>query len=222
MFHWRAADLSLAPITSQTGTLTTSGTATASDVNGTSWTAVVGQPRWHWDSGESRPTLRMTSRDQLYWALNILPTAMTVYVEFIEQGTRTGSASDKILHIGHQTTESTDARFYIDTTGSQYRVSHDNGTTNRQATVSGSPTTGDRVEIIATLEADGGVQIEMSIDGATATTASSGTANTLQSAWAGPYLHLNGVGSSNQGSSDFMTVKIAHGDRTLAEMRSAW
>lgn len=222
MFHWRAARGLLTPLTGQTPTFTATTTGTADDVNGTSYTAVHSQPRWHWDSTQERPALRMTSRDQLYWALNIIPVEMTVYVEFIEQGTRTGSAGEKILHLGHQTSATTDARFYIDTTGSAYRVSHDNGSANRQVTVSGSPTTGDRVEILARLQADGGVEIEMSIDGATATTNSAGTANTLQSAWAGPYLHLNGVASSNQGSSDFLAVKLAHGDRTLAEMRTAW
>jgi len=221
ILHWRAHLLTLDPITGQTDTFTATASGTAVDVNGTTWTAKHSIPRWTWDSGDEECALRMTSRDQFYWAMNVLPQEMTVYVKFVEQGTRT-TADARLFHLGHQTAVATDARFYVDSTGTQYRVVHDNSSAERTATVTGSPTAGQSVEILAQLEADGGVAIEMSIEGATATTASDGTANTLAAAWAGPYLHLNGVAAGNQGANDFRVVKIASGTRTLAQMRAAY
>lgn len=220
MFHWRARYLSLTAITGQAGVFTATATASADDAAGTPWTAIHSQPRWHQDA-DGQPTLRMTSRDQLYWPLGFLPREMTVYVEFIEQGTRTTSSA-RLFQIGHQTSVSTDPRFYVMSDGSQYEVHHDNGGTDRFVDVSPSVDVGDVVEVRAVLQADGGVEIGITEDGGAESTDVNGTAAALQSAWAGPYLHLNGVGGSNQGSTDFRVVKIANGDRSMAEMRSVF
>lgn len=222
--HWRAADFSLEAISGQDGVFTRAGTnGQGDDSEAVSYTAVHSQPCWHVDASLGLPVLRMrdTEGDQLYFPFKVTPREMTVYVAFMEGGTR-GTANAILFQIGHLTTPGTDPRFLVEGTGTQYQVVHDNGTTARTAAVSGSPSTGDLVEIVARLQADGGVEIEMSINGAAASTASAGTANTLQTAWAGTYLHLNGVGTANQGDADFLEVKVGPGIRTFDEMRKAW
>jgi hypothetical protein len=223
IIHWRARDLSLTPITGQTATMTATATGTVPDAAAVSYSVVHSQPRWGWDATEAYPYLRMTSREQLYWAMNLTPKAMTVYLAFVEQGTVEGTAADKLFHLGHQTTETTDARFYVDTTGTYYRILHDNGTALPTATLSAAPSVGDPCEIRAVLNTDGSVLIGQSVNGAAETTASDATTATLQSTWAGPYLHLNGIGAANQGDGiDFRCVKILPGVRTMAECRTAF
>jgi len=226
IFHWRAADLSLDPLTDQTATYAKTGATTACDDSvGTSYSAVDHQPTWHWDDGLEVTTLRMTTAgvEKLKWEMNILPCEMTVYLTFVCSAL-TAASGGPFLQIGHETTYSTAPYFRIDNGSGSYSAAHNNGSATRFVSISLSPepSVGDGVEILAVLEADGGVSLEVSINGGAAQTDSAGTANALQSAWAGDYLHLGNVNGSLRTNADFRALKIAHGTRTLAQMRTAF
>lgn len=222
LLHWRAHHCSLTPISLGNGaTFARAGTGSVTDSEGNSWTAVHSQPRWQVTSDEPGLLIVGTNSESLYWDYPALPQTMTVYIHFIERGT-ISIASARLFHIGDQTSETTDPRFYVDSTGSFYRVTHDNGTTVPTATLAAAPSTGNDVEIIARLNSDGSVDIEQSISEAAVTTATDATTATIQSAWAGEYFHLGGVGSAVDGNNEFRIVKVAAGDRTIAQMRSAF
>lgn len=217
LFHWRAADLDLEPITGQTDTFARNASATGlTDSAAGAYTANKNQPAWQ--STSSQPGLKMGANDALYWTFSAAPQTMTVYVKFVERGT-VGGASDGLVHIGSATAAS-DPRFVVDSTGTYYRVTHDNGTVTPSATLATAPTTSQPVEIRAVLNSNGTVIIGQSVSGGTETTASSGTTGTLGASWAGARLYINSTGSTNPGTNEFRIVKVAPGVKSMASMRT--
>jgi hypothetical protein len=222
LFHWRAAHLTTTPITlGNDPTFARANSASATDSEGNTVTSVHSQPRWQVTTSEPGLLIVGTNTESLYWDYPAIPQAQTAYIRFVERGSL-AIASARLFHIGHQTSETTDARFYVDSTGSFYRVTHDNGTTVPTATLAAAPSTTDVVEIRAVLNADGSVLIGQSINSAAESTANDATAATLQGTWAGEYLHLGGVGSAVDGNAEFQALKIAAGVRTMAQMRTVF
>lgn len=111
------------------------------------------------------------------------PQAMQVYTRFIEGGT-VNIAAGRMWHLG-LTSAGTDPRLYVYAPSGFYGVAHDDGSTFVQSALSTAPSVGDVVELLATLFADGSVQIAQRINGGSVSTATASAATSLASAWAG-------------------------------------
>jgi hypothetical protein len=203
-------------------TFTRATTATYVDINGATQTdgAAIDQPR---DSHHQlidttwTRTLRLESAESelAYWTAPSVQ-ALTFYVKFVEVSTLSGSGT--VFHIG-SATAATDPRLIVDSTGTYYRVTHDNGSATSTATLAVAPSATDVVEIRVVLNADGSVTIGQSIDGAAETTASDAT-TASHSTWADTRFYLNSAGSTGAGTADFLALKWAAGSQTMDHMRS--
>lgn len=152
-----------------------------------------------------------------YGAYTHAPQAMTVYVKMQEAG-GLPLTSGCVFHIGDANV-TTDPRLVIDSTGSFFRLTHDNGTTARTATLAAAPARDQLVELRAVLNADGSILLGQSLDeGAESVTATSSTAP-LGSAWANTRLYIGSGGSSNQGLNPIIELCVVAGVRTIVEMR---
>jgi hypothetical protein len=228
-FHWSAADFELEAISrgpNDTGaTFSRATTASPLDINGQSRTVVYAQPAWEmvdWDNDGSRerPTLLLGASDKLFYTYSLRPTALTIYVEFVENGTL-GIASAAILYVGGA--GNTGPRLWIDSTGTQYRVRHNNGISEVDSTLTGAaPVNGDRVVLRATLKAGGNVQINQSRNGGAETSATESAALAPDTAWGAPSLYLGTTGDTNPGNVKLALAKIDFGARTATQMREAW
>lgn len=221
LFHWRAADLDTEPITGQIATFTRAGTSTVPDDNaGASYTAANQQPAWHYSTSVAEPTLRMqaTPGDELYWSYAAAPQTLTAYVSFVEQG-GAAQVNASALHMG--ATGATDPEFTIDSSGTYYRVTHDNNVDAAVvATLSTAPSANQGVELRAVLNADGSVIIGQSVNGAAETTASNASTATHAAAWSAAELHVNGRGGIYDDDYDYRVIKVAPGVKTMAQMRT--
>lgn len=219
LFHWRASECSLDPITGQADSFARTANATGvTDTAGATYTAIHSQPAWQATSSE--PGLLLGANDTMYWTLSAAPQTQTAYVKFVERGTVLATG-DGLLLIGSATAAS-DPRYVVDSTGAYYRVTHDNGVATSGATLGATPTAGDTVEIRAVLNANGTTIIGQSINSAAETTASSSATAAHGSAWAGTRVYVNSTGSTNKGTNEIRCVKIAPGVKTMAEMRTAF
>ena len=119
------------------------------------------------------------------------PQAMQVYASRIEDDL---SSDGRVVRIG--STGDTDPRFLIQqiTNGTVYRAFHDTGSNSVESQATLSPSLGDRVEVLATLNADGSVQMAGRTNGGTTTTASASSALALASAWSDAVLTVNATG----------------------------
>jgi len=163
-------------------------------------------------------TLRLESStsEVLYFPWNHGVQSQTVYVKFVERGSLAGS--DTLFHIG-SATAATDARFLVDSTGTYYQVTHDNGSATPVATLAVAPSAGNVVEIRAVLNTDGSVLIGQSIGSAAETTATDATTAT-HAAWADTMLYINSAGTSTIGTNDFISISVAAGVQSMAHMRA--
>ena len=155
--------------------------------------------------------------DSLYRTWNHKPQAESHLLAFVERGSLLTSGT--LMHIG-SATAATDPRLIVESTGTYYRVIHDNGSTTATATLAVAPSIGDKVEILAQLNADGSVAIYQSINGAATTTASDATTVTVGSAWADTRMYLNSAGTSTVGFVDWLGDKHAAGVQTMTHMRA--
>lgn len=165
------------------------------------------------------PGLLLGASDSIFWTFPRKPTALTMYFEFVENGTK-GTASAALVYIGNA--GNTGARLWIDSTGSVYRARHHNGSTEVTSTLGAGPSNGDRVAIRVTLASDGKVQIFQSINGAAETGGSLSAANTLASDWSGTNLYLGTTGSTNPGNMIAVRNRLALGSRTALQLTEAW
>jgi hypothetical protein len=171
------------------------------------------------DASETR------NADSFYADFPYPPQAMTLYVKFVERGTLAGAipSNERVVHIG-STSSLGYPRFllYAHADG-VYKCAHDNGTTT---VVAGTTSTlsatsyGDVVELRAVLNADGSVTIGQSINSGTEETSTDLRAVTLGTAWADTRIWINSVGSASYGVSQYRSVKVARGAKTMAEMRA--
>lgn len=225
LFHWRGDRFELTTLTGQAATFSRAATASPVDDAGVARTVVQHQPAWEavdWDGDavRDRPALLLGASDRLYWNHLALPQALTIFVEFVEAGTRT-TASAAIAYLGNA--GNTGARLWVDSTGSFYRVRHHNGTSEVTSTIgSGQPTAGQRVRLRATLDASGRVQIFQSINGATETSGTLSGTLSLASAWSDTRCYLNSTGDTNNGVVKAVTVRLAPGALTASQIQRAW
>ncbi|GAB1340877.1 hypothetical protein [Gemmatimonas sp.] len=226
--HWRAHDLTLhAELTGLTGVLTRAATGTATDSNGTTYTAVNAQPRWDWrdldgDSVREAVGLLMGTGDRLVWsdggtALSLIPKAMAFSLEFVETGGVTTSSAAN-LYLGNNGV--TGARFFLDATGTYYRLRHHNGTSEVTVTLAVAPTAGQLVRLRGQLYADGSVQLWQQINGGVETATARSGANTLAATWGAgsAFLRLNALGSGNASTACYLQLKLAAGLPDLATL----
>jgi hypothetical protein len=196
------------------GTLTRTGTHTAVDANGATYTAADAAPLWEaMDIGSGQRDalgLRMDT-DDITFPVAPPPQALTWFVEFTPL-----SGQDGVFYLGND--GQSGARLWIAPSGSNYRLSHNNGSVTRTSTLSAPPGATDRVRLAAQLYDDGSVQLHQSLDEGVVSSASRSSAATLAAAWGtGTTLRLNRVGSAGaQGGCVLRRLKIAAGVLSLA------
>lgn len=225
LFHWRRTDLSLDALTGHAGTLTRTTAGSATDQAGTALTVPHSLPRWDardTDADSVRETvgLLLGTADALTWPWGGRPRALTAYVELVEAGTRTTSGAG-LLYLGNDA--ATGARFYLDSTGTNYRaVYHDGSSSVTSTLATGTPASGARAELRATLAANGAVQLGLAVGGGAEAVATASSGLALAAAWGtGVRLRANNVGSGGtSGTVVLLTVKLAAGARTLDQMRT--
>lgn len=215
---WIARELSLSALGGQVGTHTRAATATPTDSYAATRTVVHSQPAWSYVSGQLVTGLLLGTNANLAFALPILPQAMGGMIDFVENG-GLGTASGGVWYLGND--GATGARVYVDSTGTQYRVTYTDGTTTRTSTMTGTaPTTGQRVRLRWELTASGTIQIWQSINGAAETTPGASAATTLPAAWAGTTMRLNSVGTANQGANIYLGCAVMLGTVTAAQLQA--
>jgi len=170
--------------------------------DGTTLAAITGQPRWQMldvdatVSGRETASLLLGASDTLAWDQPFGAQAATLLLEFVQPASFPASGKG-LLYLGNDAVSG--GRWFLDSTGSQYRVTHHNGSSAVTSTLSGTaPTSGQYVRLRATRAADGSVQVHQSIN--FATTETSATASgTLAVAVFGETtrLRLNGIGTAN-------------------------
>lgn len=226
--HWRAHDLTLhAELTGLTGVLTRAATGTATDSDGTSYTAVHAQPRWDWrdldgDSDRESVGLLMGTSDRLVWSdhgnpLALVPKAMAFALEFVETG-GVSVASSALLYLGNDGV--TGARLFVDAASGVYRLRHHNGSTEVVVALATAPTTGQQVRLRGQLYADGSVQLWQQINGGVETATARSAANTRAASWGAgnAYLRLNSLGSGAATTAWYESLKLAAGLPDLATL----
>lgn len=195
------------------GTLTRTATHTAVDANGVTYTAADAAPLWEAiDIGSGQRDalgLRMDT-DEVTFPVAPPPAALTWFVEFTQISGKSGA-----FYLGND--GQTGARWWIDASGGNYRVSHNNGSVTRSSTLSATPSPGDRIRLAAQLLADGSVRLHQSINEGAVTSAPLSSDATLAAAWGtGALVRLNRVGSAGaQGGCILRRLKIAAGVLTL-------
>ncbi len=223
MFHWRSEVGSIKSLTNVDPVTSIPAVALA-DSLGTSWSSVAGQPSWYWvssveEGGAVLPSLFLGTTHSWYYPFSALPQDMTLYVKYYSLSNHaSATGSFGIAYIGNA--GNTGARFWVQhTTGSNgVTASHHNGTSSVTASVTTNFNTNNLVELRVQLSATGVVTLGLTLNAGAESTASTGTL-ALAGAWSDTRLWLNSLGSGSQGANAFRTVKLAKGQRTLAEMR---
>jgi hypothetical protein len=214
----------LTSIGGQAATFTRAATAAPLDVTGTARTVQNHQPAFEMidldgDAARETPALLLGTSDKIWWPFDLLPQALTVYLEFIEKGAAT-NLDDSVCYIGNA--GNTGARLWVDSTGSFYRARHDNGTSDVTSTLAAAPSTGQRVALRVTLDSSGRVQIHQSINGAAETSASQSGTNALAAAWGASRLYANSTGDTNAGAVCHVRIRVETGNKTATQMQRVW
>lgn len=216
---WLARELSVDALTGQAGTLTRTATAAPTDSYATARTVVHSQPAWQTDTTHGRTGLLLGASETLAWPLPLIPQAMSGLVEFIENGTL-GTASDAIWYLGSDAASG--AHLYIDSTGTQYRINHYNGTSTVSATMTGTaPTSGQKVRLRWWLYSDGKVDLWQSINDAAETSPAVSGTLALASAWGGTTCRLNSKGTANYGAMIGLGCVVMLGNQTESTLKAA-
>ncbi len=220
-FHWEAARLALEAVSGQAAHFARTGTKAALDSAGVSRSVVEGQEAWEWvdldaDSVRETPGLLMGSGDTCWWDFLLHPTAITLYVEFV-QPAAFPPAVKGLIYLGNAA--DTGARVLIESSGTQYRMILGDGVSGRTSALTGTaPTAGQRVQLRGTLTAAGVIQLHQSIDGAPETDAASDAALALKSSWGGQRVYLNSRGSGSVGGALYLDAKVAIGAPSIADL----
>jgi hypothetical protein len=209
-------------------TFTRATTATYVDIDGVTQTdgAAVNEVRdGHYQTVDSvwTRTLRLESAEsetlEVPWPHE--PQAASVYVKFVERG-GAGTSLGVLVAFGMETTDSGSPRWIIVGNGtSKYQIYHQNGTATSTATAVDTVSSGDVVEIVGQLKADGSVTILQSVDGAAVSSNSDATTATLQAAWNGEGLMIGTQPADlADGDCDIERIVVAAGVQTMDHMRS--
>jgi len=225
-FHWRGDRFALTALSGQAGTLTRAATAAPLDYSGVARTVNQYQPAFQaedWDADATRDTsaLLLGVSDLLYWSVPVKPAACTLYLEFVQPASF-GAASTCFWYLGNA--GNTGARLWIDSTGTQYRANHHNGTSAVTSTMTGTaPTSGQRVAVRVVLLSTGSIQIWQSINGAAETTpGASGTLALNATGWSDTRLYANSTGSTNPAVLSLVRSRLIMGTRTAAQAATDW
>lgn len=156
--------------------------------------------------------------------LTATPQAMTVYAHFIESGTRLEAVQAAnaryYVHIGG--TGDPNCRLVASASG-LLEWSHDNGPDFVTATFSsGLPDVGDEVEWVGQLFDDGSVRGHLSVNGGAVASTAQSSATALKSTWSDAKVYIGLRPSTTPGLGNFLSVKIAAGTKTMAEMRNVF
>lgn len=216
---WLGRELSVDAQTGQAGTLTRTTTAAPTDSYGVARTVNHSQPAWQTNTTHSRTGLLLGASETLAWSLPLIPQAMCGMIEFIENGTL-GTASDAIWYLGND--GATSAYLNLDSSGTQYRINHYNGTSTVTATMTGTaPTTGQKVRLRWWLYSDGKVDIWQSINDAAETSPTLSGTLSLAAAWGGTTCRLNSKGTGNYGAMIGLGCVVMLGNQTEATLLAA-
>jgi len=221
LFHWRANDGTLIPLTGQAPTFVRTATlAGLTDAHGSSYTVGYGLPGFtatDLDADGTREALLLKSSaaaGYASWPVPVRPTlALTAHAKWIDRrpGSETGRVWDLVwatplgeLMIGHTGTQAYVASFY-------------DGTTTRTSTSGTVGGAGSVVEAIATLTTAGVVQLTTSINGGVEVAASAGASLTRPSSTGGAILYTGYPG--NQATAELVSLKLAAGVLTMSDLR---
>lgn len=229
LFEARAGQLDA--LTGDVATFTRAATATCVDSNGVTGTCIDGQERWESldlvdsDGVTRKRSSLLLSTDDLTWAAAIAaatPAAQTWLIHAVERGTRTTSGAG-LWFLGND--GATGARLWITGNATNYVLSHNNGTdaTVTSTLATGTPATNAEFWLRAVLNTNGSVQLSLSLDGSTETTAtvSSTPATNLGASWGAgtAKVRVNRVGSAGtQGSTALLRLQALPGVQTLATL----
>lgn len=135
------------------------------------------------------------NRDQCSFPFNARPQASTAYVRFVWLSGDLSLSDLFVLQVGSLSTAN--PRFVLDINAGSCRVLHINAAgTVKSSSVSGaSLVTGNTVEMRGILNADGSVQLGLTISGGAETLGAASAAQVLPQAWASPNLSVNSAGS---------------------------
>lgn len=195
--HFRARDLTVDTVSGQLGTFTRGATASVNDALGVAFTVGQQLPRFDWRSwlGSSVVGLLMGTTDRLTYECSWRPQAFSFWLRF-QMVTTMPTASMTLWSISNDTPNG--ARVWLDSTGTFFRLRHNNGSTEVTATLAVAPVNTDRVELRGTVFSDGSVQLYQSINEAAETFTARTAANALAAAWGtGAKARLNGAGTGN-------------------------
>jgi hypothetical protein len=221
LFHFDAADCEvvsgkLLALSEHMGLFSRGSTlASVVDSIGATYTATHGQPAWEardldGDTIREALGLRMGASDRLEFAAPPAPQSMSGLLEFVETGART-TANATLFAITNDAVSG--VRLWIDSSGSYYRISWNDGSTTRTATLTaGQPTSGQRVRLRWAWAADGAITIWQSINGGAESSASA-SALAIPAAWATDAVaRLNSRGpSANPAQGWYRRVKLVAG-----------
>lgn len=174
--------------------------------------------------GEYIPTVGAAltrSADALSFAFPAIPQAMTVYVKFVESGGRFDNGYKSIYALTDSPGNS--PFLHINGNATAYIAAHNNGSATRTTAASGTPATGDVVEMRHVVNTDGSTYLGSSINAAAEAVTSATAANTFASRWGSSGNALLSVASFGNYDFGFAVVGklyIAAGVKTLAQMRA--
>ena len=171
--------------------------------------------------------LVMTMGDGDYLAFpqaQLAPQELSGWLRIVETGARVVSGSTLFAM---STTADAGARWFLDTNGSFYRFTYNDGSSAVSATLnSGQPTAGQTVDFLWSIASNGALTFSQSINEAAPTSAVSG-ALALPSASNMPThvcLNMRGVSGSaiNPGRASYRTCAIFPGSLTLTQAKGMW
>lgn len=206
--------------TRYTPTFSRPATSTAISGRGNTVTYLNHQPAlewWDWDGDTVRETpglyLKSAGPDALSYAWNRRPAACTIYVRGIPKNVAAGDHG--LFDLGGNNAT---PRFigYIST--NQPTILHHNGVSSVSRT---RPVVAvdDECEFRAVLRADGSLLFGSAVNGAAETVSAASAALTLAGAWATATFYVNRYSAVTVGDFIYLNIRIAEGERTLAEMR---
>ena len=146
------------------------------------------------------------------------PQGMSIYVKLIDSGAAELAGDLRLIHVG-SASGTADPRLKISSVAAGFRFQHRNGIDSVQATLSQKASTGDHVELLATLFPDGATAISQSLNGDPLATDGPSAALELADAWAGQFLSINGVGGNEVALGRYLAVKVQRGVRSMDFMR---
>jgi len=139
---------------------------------------------------------------------------LTLYAKYIEQSTDTPQR--RFFEIGNNEPAAT---FIVYGSAGNVSAYHNNGSSPVSAALSSGAVAGDTVELRAVYRADGSVYIGVSKNGGTETVSAPSAALAPAPAWSTQSFRMPVSGSGTNIA--MQTIRIARGDRSLAQMRAA-